>query len=202
VEEKIDMCPEFNEQEAIRRAQQGDSAALGALYEEHVDAIYRYMLYRTHDHQMAEDLTAEVFTNMLTSIERYEDRGLPFGAWLFRIARARIVDHWRRSKRRAEKEVAFSPEAEEFLVGDSPELRFEHEGLLQALQYLTEAEQEVILLRFAGGLSNREIAKVTDSNSSAVKSMTHRALKKLRKVLKRKQAFNRNLSRGADGKRK
>ncbi len=183
------MCPEFDEQGTVRRARDGDEDALGALYEQYVDAIYRYMLYRTSNHAVAEDLTAEVFTNMITSIVRYEDRGLPFGAWLFRIARARLVDHWRRSKRRAEREVTFSPESEEFLVGESPEKRFEHEVLVAALEYLTDAEREVVVLRFAGGLSNQEIADVTESNSNAVKSMTYRALKKLRKVLSRRREF-------------
>lgn len=186
------MCSQSAEQEWIQRARRGNKAALANLYEQYVDDVYRFMLYRTSDHNVAEDLTAEVFANMITSIKNYEDRGLPFGAWLFRIARARLVDHWRRSKRRERREMTFSPEVEEFLVGETHQDQFKYESLLSSLEYLTPAEREVILLRFASGLSNREIAAVVDSNSNAVKSMTHRALKKLRKILERKRAFSRD----------
>ncbi len=178
-----------DESQIIARAKQGDREALGELYERYVDAVYHYMIYRTSDHNLAEDLTAEVFASVITSIERYEDRGLPFGAWLFRIARARLVDYWRKSERRREKRVAFTPEMEEFLVGGSPEDRFENEALIESLQYLTEAEREVVLLRFIVGLDNREVAEVVESNSNAVKAMIYRALKKLRKIMKRRRTF-------------
>jgi RNA polymerase sigma-70 factor (ECF subfamily) len=182
---------DISEDVLIRRAQDGDELALGALYERHVDAIYHFMLYRTSDHQIAEDLTAEVFMNMITSIHRYRDMGVPFSAWLFRIARSRLIDHWRRSKRRQKRQVSLSEEMEEFISAatDNPAERFEHEELVKSLEYLTDAEREIILLRFVGGLSNQEIALVVKSNSNAVKSMMYRSLKKLRRILNQKAEF-------------
>ncbi len=184
------MSPQQKDEKAlVRKARQGNKQALGALYELYVDDIYRYMLYRTSNQQVAEDLTSEVFASVITSIENYEDRGLPFAAWLFSIARARLVDHWRKTKPRDRKTITFSQDVEEFLIGSSPEERFKYQALLDSLNYLTEAEREVILLRFAGGLSNPEIAAIVPRNSNAVKSMIYRALKKLRKILSERREF-------------
>jgi RNA polymerase sigma-70 factor (ECF subfamily) len=174
----------------IQRAQQGDSAALGALYELHVDAVYKFMYYRTGDEMVAEDLTAETFAHVIQSLERYEDRGLPFGAWVFRIARARLADYWRRTKRRERYDALLgrreSVDEVEFEALDD---RFEFQIVRQALTYLTQAEYEVVSLRFVGGLSNREIAEIVHSNANAVKSRMHRAMHKLREILERKMAF-------------
>lgn len=184
------MSPQqVDEKALVQRASQGDKQALGELYELYVDDIYRYMLYRTSNNQVAEDLTSEVFASVITSIENYEDRGLPFGAWLFSIARARLVDHWRKTKPRDRQTITFSKDVEEFLIGSSPEERFRYQALLDSLNYLTEAERDVILLRFAVGLSNPEIADVVPRNSNAVKSMIYRALKKLRRVLSERRDF-------------
>lgn len=180
----------FDENAIIRRAKQGDRSAQGQLYEHYVDAVYRYMLYRTGNHELAEDLTAEVFSQVLTAIERYEDMGLPFGAWLFRIARARLVDHWRANKRQQDQVVTFSDDVEEFLIGEhTPDLTHEYTELVQALEYLTPAEREIILLRFASDMNNQDIAMVVHSNPNAVKSMMYRALRKLRGILSRQERF-------------
>ena len=179
------------ESKLIQRAKTGDQAALSDLYERYVDEIYRFLFYRTGDEMVAEDLTATVFTQMITGLPKYEERGLPFGAWLFRIARSRLADYWRGVERRERRQAQIKQrEALQIDMTSHPlEERFDHEGLQQAFEYLTEAEREVVLLRFAGGLSNKEIATVTHSNHNAVKSMMYRALTKLRKILERKASF-------------
>lgn len=185
-QEKFD----YDEADLIRRAKKNDRAAQGQLYEHYVDAIYRYMLYRSGNHAVAEDLTSEVFAQMLVSLARYEDRGLPFGAWLFRIARARMVDHWRATKRRETHTMVLSEEVEAILISDDSSVESqEYQDLLQALDYLTEAEREIILLRFASELDNQNIAMVMQSNPNAVKSMMYRALHKLREILIRQEQF-------------
>lgn len=190
---------DYDEVDLIRRAKRNDRAAQGQLYEHYVDAIYRYMLYRSGNHAVAEDLTSEVFAQMLVSLARYEDRGLPFGAWLFRIARARLVDYWRAHKRRAMYTMALSEEVEAFAVSDDlPVEGQDYQNLLQALDYLTEAEREIILLRFASGLENQDIALAVQSNPNAVKSMMYRALRKLREILLRQEQFYDSGSEGRD----
>jgi len=176
----------------IDRASHGDKLALGVLYEHYVDAVYRFMSYRTENSNVAEDLTAEVFVSVITSIGRYEDQGVPFGAWLFRIARARLADYWRKAERRRNYQVEISPEMKEFYLGESPEDPFKHEDLINALHYLTSAEYEVVTLRFAVGLDNQEISLIVERTSDAVKSMLHRALRKLRQILTQWDEFYAN----------
>lgn len=180
--------PQPDEKALIAQAQQGNKQALSTLYKCHVEAIYRFMFYRTGDTLVAEDLTAEVFANMLTALPRYKDRGVPFQAWLFRIARARLADYWRKTKRREKYHHRIADDM------DLPEQDdahtsidfFEYKALQQAFQYLTPAETEVVVLRFAGGLNHREIAQVIHSNTNAVKSRMRRALRKLRRILEQK----------------
>jgi RNA polymerase sigma-70 factor (ECF subfamily) len=186
------MQPQPDEPTLIAQAQHGDHAALSALYERHVGAIYKFMFYRTGDEMAAEDLTAEVFAAMLTALERYRERGVPFQAWLFRIARARLADYWRKVQRR-EKHQHELPTADDQADAPDPfniEERFDYEPLKQAFQYLTPAEAEVITLRFAGGLDNHEIALVIHSNANAVKSKLRRALRKLQEIMERQEAFH------------
>src|SRR3990172_1254544 len=90
---------EHDERDLIRRAQQRDADAFTELYRRHVDMIYRYALLRGGDESVAEDLTSEVFMRALEAIGDYEDRGTPLAAWLYRIARARVIDYWRRAPR-------------------------------------------------------------------------------------------------------
>lgn len=164
------------------RAAQGDAQALGALYERYVDAIYRFMLYRVGDVPTAEDLTADVFANVITAIRRYEARGVPFEAWLFRIARARLVDHYRRAGRRPEHisldELELNAEEE---PDELPDL-----ALRQALMSLSAKERDVVLLHFGSGLGHVEIAALLHSNPNAIKVRLHRALRKLQAILERR----------------
>jgi len=185
------MHPQSDEKALVQQAQQGSSDALGTLYEQHVDAVYRFMFYRTGDAMVAEDLTAEVFADIVSSLSRYRERGLPFRAWVFRIARARLADYWRKTKRREKyQHIMGEAEAATWTSQFVLEEHFAYEGLQQAFEYLTPAETEVVILRFAGGLTHQEIAAVIHSNANAVKSKMRRALDKLRQILERQEDFN------------
>lgn len=180
-----------DEDALIRRARQGDESALSVLYEQHVTAIYRFMFYRTGDEMVAEDLTSQVFVNVLNGIHRYEIRGLPFRAWLFRIARARLADYYRKAERQEEGHASLVELREAVRpVGDNPDDRFRYESLRQALEYLTPAELDAVLLRFVGDLTNREVGTIVNSNANAVKSKIRRALKKMRRVIESIEGFN------------
>jgi RNA polymerase sigma-70 factor (ECF subfamily) len=98
----------------IERAKRGDRAAVSELYRRHVDAIYRYIHLRVGDPVLAEDLTAEVFLKMLEGIKGCRYTGAPFVAWLYRIAHARTVDHWRRSDRKPEAGLSTALATTEF----------------------------------------------------------------------------------------
>ena len=176
-----------DERRLIERAKQGDLTALGALYNLHVDRIYQYALYRTGDDQTAEDIAAEVFLRAIESIGNYEDQGVPFAAWLYRIAHARVVDFWRSSKRHQTAPLE-DPLLQEELSSqdDGIDIDFlQHRLLATALRQLTDDQQNVIVLKFRQGLSNAEIAQVLGKTEGAVKALQWRALEALARILKK-----------------
>src|SRR3972149_5612561 len=174
-----------DESQLIQRAQQGDLAALSELYNLHVDRIYRYIRYRTGDDQTAEDITAEVFLRAIESLSGYNDQGAPFIAWLYRIAYARIVDFWRRGKRRQTAPLD-DPLLQDGLVATDEAIDvdfLQHRSLWTALQQLTDDQQNVIILKFMQELSNGEIAQVLGKTEGAVKALQRRALEALARLL-------------------
>ncbi len=178
------MCPrKDDEAELVRRAVAGDEKALEALYRRYVGAVYRFMYYRTGDRVVAEDLTADVFAAVLKAIPRYEERGLPFGAWLFRIARAQWVDYRRKEERRKRVSLKEEVHSEPPLHPSQDEI-LSHLYFASLLSHLTDEQREVVLLRFIGGLSHAEIAEVVGSNPNAVKAKLYRALQRLRATLR------------------
>ena len=171
------------EQNLVHRAQQGDKEAFAQLYESHFDKIYRYVILRIGNKTEAEDMTQQVFLNALRSIRSFKWKGIPFSAWLFRIAHNAVVDYLRK-----EKKVVTVPFDDSLASsGGSPQLVTEHrldiEQLTSATKRLTKAQREVISLRFAGELAVAEVAKVMSKSEGAVKALQHSAIVALRKAL-------------------
>ena len=172
-----------DEENLVRRAQQRDQVALTQLYEENFERIYRYIVFKTGDRTEAEDMTQQVFLNALQSISSFKWKGMPFSSWLYRIAHNQIVDYLRKKSRRPTVPL------EKVIVADSDdprqvvERRLEIEEVAAATKRLTRAQQEVISLRFAGGLSVAEVARTMGRSEGAVKALQHSAIRALRKVL-------------------
>ena len=169
----------------VRRAQGGEERAFGELYEAFYDRVYRYVVYRVRNAAEAEDLAEDVFLRMLESIHAFRFRGAPFSAWIMRIAHNRIVDHWRRSRRRTETPVEDAPplpslESDPYhaieRISDVQELR-------EAMQALTDLQQQVLALRFGAGLSVAETAKAMKRKENAVKALQHSAVAALRRKM-------------------
>lgn len=172
-----------DEESLIRRAKQHDQTAFARLYEAHFDRIYRYVTLRIGDRTEAEDMTQQVFVNALQSISSFNWQGAPFAAWLFRIAHNQVVDYFRKRQKRAA-----APLDESLLVSDSnPQQMVEHsldiKQLLSATRQLTEAQREVISLRFASELSTAEVARIMGKSQGAIKALQHSAIVALRKTL-------------------
>lgn len=172
-----------NEESLVRRAQQRDEEAFAQLYEAYFDKIYRYVALRIGNKTEAEDMTQQVFLNALQSISSFKWKGIPFSAWLFRIAHNQVVDYFRKQTKQAT-----APLDESLASSDSnPQLMAEHkldiEQLVSATKRLTEAQREVIGLRFAGELSIARVAKVMGKSQGAVKALQHSAIVALRKAL-------------------
>jgi RNA polymerase sigma-70 factor (ECF subfamily) len=171
------------EESLIRRAQQRDQVALTQIYEDNFDRIYRYIVLKIGDRTEAEDMTQQVFLKALESISSYKWKGMPFSSWLYRIAHNQIVDYLRKKSRR----MTVPLEKVNVADGDDPrqiaERQIEIEELAAATKRLTKAQQEVISLRFAGGLSVMEVARAMGKSEGAVKALQHSAIVALRKVL-------------------
>lgn len=174
------------EQRLIQQAQDGVSESFAVLYREHVQPIYRYIYYRTHDKQLAEDLTADVFTKVVEGLPRYVDRGKPFIAWLYRIAHARVVDHYRRQDRRPtstnveDANLSVTPDMDSDLVKEHAS-----QALMSAIQSLTSDQQQVIILRFIEGLPIESVATQLGKKGNAIKALQYRAVRSLASYLER-----------------
>lgn len=172
-----------SEESLVQRAQNKDQEAFAQLYEEHFDKIYRYLVLRVGNEMEAEDMTQQVFLNALQSISSFRWKGVPFSAWLFRIAHNQAVDHLRKKTKRA------SVPLDESLItsGDSPhsttELKMDVEQLLQATRRLTEAQREVISLRFSSELSIAQVSRIMGKSEGAVKALQHSAIVALRRTM-------------------
>ncbi len=169
--------------DVITRARNGDREAFAELYDEHVDRVYRYLLYRVREAADAEDLTSEVFTRAFANIHRYRWQGKSFLAWLYTIGRNAVTDRMRRARPTVDLEDAFA-------VADASPTAFEHveareraRALRRAMTKLTTDQQEVLLLRFMENYSSQEVARALGKNEGAVRALQFRALGRLRKLL-------------------
>ncbi len=169
--------------DVIDRARSGDRAAFGELYDTHVDAVYRYVLYRVREPSDAEDLTSEVFTRAFANIHRYRWQGKSFLAWLYTIARNAVTDRRRRERPTVDLDDAYGV-AEEGPTAHDRAVRGEQvDALRGAVKHLTTEQQEVLVLRFVENMSSRQVAKVLGKNEGAIRALQFRALGRLRKLL-------------------
>ena len=153
------------------------------LYEEHFDKIYRYVTLKIGDRTEAEDLTQQVFLKALQSISSFRWKGIPFSAWLFRIAHNQVVDYFRKKKRYATAPLNESIASSDIDPQLAVEQKLDMEQILLATKQLTEAQRGVISLRFASELSIAHVAKIMGKSEGAVKALQHSAIVALRKVL-------------------
>ena len=172
----------MDEQDLARRASSGDRRAFAELYDLHVEAVYRYAFYRVRTDAEAEDVTSEVFQRALVAMPRYEPRR-PFLAFLYTIARNIVTDRLRRQRPEASFEDAIAhasdapgPEDRAAAMDDARHLR-------RAIARLTPLQQEVVILRFLGDRSIKEIAQITGKPESTIRGLQMRALTALRELL-------------------
>ena len=176
------MSPNINEAELVIRAKSGDHGAFTQIYERYAPAIYRYIYFRVGEAELAEDLQAEVFLRMLEGIHRYEDRGWPISAWLYRIAHDRTVDTMRRRRNRQHVPLESwggccdGPES-------SVEVQLDYEELNRMLNDLTDEQRKVIQMRFMADMSIQEVAKTLGRTEGSVKALQHRGLQSLARRL-------------------
>jgi RNA polymerase sigma-70 factor (ECF subfamily) len=164
--------------EAVRRAQAGDREALGFLYLRYADNIHGYVRSIVHDAHEAEDVTQQVFAKLILVIGKYEERDVPFFAWILRVARNVAVDHLRRQRVIPVEEVRATDNGSCDPAG-SERMR----DLLESLSGLPKDQCEVLVLRHLAGLSPTEIATRTGRTEGSIHGLHHRGRRALRAEL-------------------
>jgi RNA polymerase sigma-70 factor (ECF subfamily) len=190
------MSETLKDDEVLILAAQGDKEAFGQIYDRYVTRIYNYIYYRTGNQEDAEDLTARVFTRAMRHITNYQDRGVPFSAWLYRIAH-NLVANWHRDNNKRQLiplEDSYWISAE----GDLPETQVmkgeERDALLDLIRDLPEERQQLLILKFVEHLSNAEIGEIMDRTEGAIKSLYHRTLLSLRDQVKSDKSISEKLA--------
>ncbi len=175
----------LSDTELVELAKIGDKDAFGELYERYLDKIYSYVYYRTGNHHDAEDLTARVFFRAMAHVESYTERGVPFQAWLYRIAH-NLVANWHRDRGRR-KVIPLDEFIAASLKSDSPDKQAEdqeeRDALRAAISRLPDERQQLLLLKFVEHQSNAEIGLIMNRTEGAIKSLYHRTLIALREEL-------------------
>jgi len=167
----------------LKRAQSYDEQAIGELYDRYAPRIYGYIYKRIQNTQLAEDLTSEVFVRVLEAIRSERFWHTSFVSWLYRIAHNLLVDYYR-----SRPSVLVLP-LEEHLIAGLEELnvpyvdKFALENLQEAISQLTQAQQQVIALRFGEQLMSKEVAEIMGKSIGAIEALQFRALASLRRIL-------------------
>lgn len=167
----------------IERVRRGDQDAARAIYERYFDRIYNYVYARIGRVEDAEDLAIETMTRSLTRLDLFQDQGVAFSSWLYRIAHNATIDHYRRRGKATlvPLEAAVLPE-----TADPSDLALEqlsNEELREALRTLTDEQQQVLILRFFQDLTAAQVAEIVGKSVGAVQALQHRALGSLERAL-------------------
>jgi RNA polymerase sigma-70 factor (ECF subfamily) len=185
VEENAARETETRDESLLVEQAKQDPVAFGLLYEKYVQKIHNYIYYRTGNHHDAEDLTAKTFHRAMRHIPSYEQRGVPFSAWLYRIAH-NVVANWHRDRSRR-KVIALDELVLHQQWRQSPEGLVEADEekseLLKVIRRLPADRQLLLILKFVEGMSNEAIGQVMGRSEGAVKSLYHRTLLALRKEM-------------------
>ena len=167
-----------DDERALIAAAQDDPARFGDLYDRYVHRVYGFVSRRVGNRAEAEDITSAVFEQALASLTRFEWRGVPFAAWLIRIAANALADHWRRAAREAGDPAPEVPDVAEMAAIERRAMLF------QLVERLPDLQRRVIELRFGEEKSIRDIAAALGRSEGAVKQLQLRALENLRKEMR------------------
>ena len=167
----------------VTEARNGDSWAFGMIFDHYHDRIYRFIASRVQRPSDAEDLTQLVFVKALEALPRYESRGVPFGGWLFRLARNCIIDFVRTRHEHAELDAIGERQGPEAGPDEIAVNREDMDAVGVALAALTDEQRETIALRFFAGLSAREAAEAMGKQEGTIRGLQFRAIAALRREL-------------------
>ncbi|HVS08033.1 MAG TPA: sigma-70 family RNA polymerase sigma factor [Candidatus Dormibacteraeota bacterium] len=172
----------------IERVRRGDQDAARSLYERYFDRIYNYVYARLGRAEDAEDLAIETMTKSLTRLDLFQDEGVAFSSWVYRIAHNATIDHYRRQGKMSLVSLEQAPPLES---ADPSELAVEqlsNDDLHVAIRDLTDEQQQVLILRFFQDLTANQVAAIMGKSVGAVQALQHRALGSLERALQGRTA--------------
>jgi RNA polymerase sigma-70 factor (ECF subfamily) len=176
--------------ESAREAKARLDDAFTTLYKEHLRDVYSYAYYRVGNHHDAEDLTEQTFLQAYRHFERAqrESQGRPLRPWLIRIAHNLAANYYRDRSRKPQASIDAAgalpaPLTTEALVEDREDLR----RILEGVQLLPDDRREALIMRFALGMDNREIARALGRTDGATKVLLHRAIRQLEELVAKEQ---------------
>ena len=167
----------------VEQARAGDAEAFGQLFDHYHEPVYRFVASRVARPADAEDLTQLVFVKALEALPRYEARGVPFGGWLFRLARNTVIDHIRTRRDHADLEALAERPGDDTGPDDIAAMREALDDVAAALAALTDEQRDAIVLRFFAGLSAREAAAAMGKQEGTIRGLQFRGIAALRRRL-------------------
>ena len=172
----------FSDKLLVHKAKRGNKEAFGKLYLKYLDSIFRYVFFKVNqDRLQAEDLTQTVFFKAWEKLDNFDEDGVGFRAWIYKIAHNLVIDHYRDRKHKVELNEAIPDESQS--VEEKVFQESESKNLLRAIEQLSEEQREVITMKFIEGMSNKEISKILNKNKDAIRALQHRALRALKQIL-------------------
>jgi RNA polymerase sigma-70 factor, ECF subfamily len=167
----------------VAKARSGDPDAVAHLYDLYAGRVYRFALVRVESRADAEDILQQTFVKMIEALPRYEDRGLPFAAWLFRIARNTMIDLARADRGHADLSAMGEHADDRRGPAEEAEAASDRAAIRAAIDRLTPDQRTVIEYRFFAGLSHREIGRLMDRREGAIRALQFRAVEALHEDL-------------------
>lgn len=177
---------DVDESQLLKAAKSGETEAFGEIYERYAKLIFKYLYSQLSSREDAEDLTEDVFLRVWDSLGRYQDKGFPFSAYLFRIARNALIDHYRRSKN-SELPIEDMQIVANSNPAEKATSNLVHEELREVLDQLKDDYRDVLILRFLSELSPAETAQIMDRSVGAIRVLQHRAIGAMRDLLNSSQ---------------
>jgi RNA polymerase sigma-70 factor (ECF subfamily) len=175
---------QFDDEQVIKQVKSGDAEAFGMLYDQYAEVIFRYVYSHLENRLDAEDLTEEIFLRAWRALPKYDERGLPFSAFLFRIARNSLIDYYRQRKQ-VQSIDDMEIQSHEAGPEETVDLAIENHDLRKTIAELREDYRNVLIFRFLSGLSPEETAQVMQRSVGAVRVLQHRALSALKDLMER-----------------
>ncbi len=173
------------QQSLLERASRAEPAALATIYDQYIERIYAYIYHRVGQAELAEDLTGQVFIQMMEAIRNNQGWKTSFSGWLYRIAHNLIVDHYRHRGRATFVDIDEAPAiaSTESDPSRSAQANLDRDQLQAAMGQLTEEQAQVITLRFLEDMSIAEVAAIMQKSEGAIKALQYRAVLALRRIM-------------------